>query len=360
MFVCGVCVLSKLCNLTYLHLYWKCVLHHLWNSFKCNIPSFPCCGIHFFKKILNFSAQWEPNCKMPVVGELKTCRDFFIRQVILTLLNITKKSLVFITLCLKTILAACHGISTSVSFCRPSPHCMSEVSVNGGSGSPGLCEGSRLSSFRQRRRWPGEWQGQWHNHLTLEKQSDTKGFNALPWVWATAIGFDSRVIMRGGRLEVFSGRGLEEKRGDVETEKRRGGEHAAGISASAALDVGLSNLLNSQHHTPTARTDSPSQKWQREQSLERTILEVTPTLCFWACFTPDIVIFFHADNNSLFLQQQLIKKMQYQWQCPKHFLSSCMRLLLHLASEISVRWKHLLTNLRQIMKIEHFALKSDT
>ncbi|KAK5935327.1 hypothetical protein CgunFtcFv8_020696 [Champsocephalus gunnari] len=66
--------------------------------------------------------------------------------------------------------------------------------------------------------------------------------------------------MRGGRLEVFSGRGLEEKRGDVETEKRRGGEHAAGISASAALDVGLSNLLNSQHHTPTARTDFPSQK----------------------------------------------------------------------------------------------------
>ncbi|KAI9528512.1 hypothetical protein NQZ68_020338 [Dissostichus eleginoides] len=42
--------------------------------------------------------------------------------------------------------------------------------------------------------------------------------------------------MRGGRLEVFSSRGLEEKRGDVETEKRRGGEHAAGISASAALD----------------------------------------------------------------------------------------------------------------------------
>lgn len=79
---------------------------------------------------------------------------------------------------------------------------------------PGVHEGSRLSSSRQpggRCWWPREWQGG-HNHLTLEKQSDTKGFNALPWVWATAIGFDSRVIMRGGRLEVFSGWGLEEKR----------------------------------------------------------------------------------------------------------------------------------------------------
>ena len=47
--------------------------------------------------------------------------------------------------------------------------------------------------------------------MTLEKQSESKGFNALPWVSATAIGFDSRVIMRGGRLEVFSGEGLAEK-----------------------------------------------------------------------------------------------------------------------------------------------------
>ncbi|TNN86626.1 hypothetical protein EYF80_003094 [Liparis tanakae] len=43
--------------------------------------------------------------------------------------------------------------------------------------------------------------------------------------------------MRGGRLEVFSGQGLEEKRGDVDRkEKMRRGERAAGISSSAALD----------------------------------------------------------------------------------------------------------------------------
>lgn len=132
-------------------------------------------------------------------------------------------------------------------------------------------------------RWPGEWQGG-HNHLTLEKQSDTKGFNALPWVWATAIGFDSRVIMRGGRLEVFNGQGLEEKRGDVETGKRRRISLSVGISASAILDVGLSRLLNS----PSSHLRwFPFTKGTKGGSLERTILEVTPTLCFWACFTPD-------------------------------------------------------------------------
>lgn len=50
---------------------------------------------------------------------------------------------------------------------------------------------------------------QWvHRHLILKKQSDSKAFNALPQVWATAIGFDSHVIMRGGRLEVFRSQGL--------------------------------------------------------------------------------------------------------------------------------------------------------
>jgi len=42
-------------------------------------------------------------------------------------------------------------------------------------------------------------------------------------------------------------------------EKMRRGERAAGISSFAALDVGLSNLLNS-HHSPTALTDFPSQE----------------------------------------------------------------------------------------------------
>ena len=63
----------------------------------------------------------------------------------------------------------------------PSSHCMYEVTVNGGVGQPGLCEGSHLGSSERRWQWPvGRQAG--HNHLTLEKQSDTLGFNALPWV----------------------------------------------------------------------------------------------------------------------------------------------------------------------------------
>ncbi len=194
---------------------------------------------------------------------------------------------------------------------------MYDVSVNGVSGLTRPVWG--LSSQRRRWRWPGEWQGG-HNHLTLEKQSDTKGFNALPWVWATAIGFDSRVIMRGGRLEVFSGRGLEEKRGDAETEKRRGGERAVGISASAALDAGLPHLLNS-HHTPTALADFPSQKWQRERALKGQYQRALPHCVSELVLHQTLLICCHADNYSLFLQQQLIKRIQYQWQCLKHFLS---------------------------------------
>lgn len=93
------------------------------------------------------------------------------------------------------------------------------------------CEGSHSTGWQWW--WSGKWQ-EGHKHLTLEKQSDTKGFNAMPWVWATAIGFDSRVIMRGGRLEV---RGLDDKRGDVEKSASRG-------NLRATLDRGLSHLLD--------------------------------------------------------------------------------------------------------------------
>lgn len=163
-------------------------------------------------------------------------------------------------------------------------------------GQPGLCEGSSLSSSKQPAqwwRWPRKWQGG-RNHLTLEKQSDSKGFNALPWVWATAIGFDSCVIMWGGRLEVFNGRGLEG--GHRDGKKRRGGERAVGIPVSATLDVGppLTSLISlfSQWF--------PSTKVTNKAGLRDTILEVTPTLCFSACYTPDILIWCHVHNWSLF------------------------------------------------------------
>lgn len=139
-------------------------------------------------------------------------------------------------------------------------------------GKPGLRVGPRLSSSSQpgwQLWWLGEWQGG-HNHLTLEKQSDTKGFNALPWVWATAIGFDSRVIMRGGRLEVFTDWGLEEKRVDGETEKWRGGESLSQWESRRPLTLQMWAPLSSSTlchpHTLATLDTFPSQKGQGRNS----------------------------------------------------------------------------------------------
>lgn len=109
--------------------------------------------------------------------------------------------------------------------------------------------------------------------------------------------------MRGGRLEVFSGQGLDGGRRDRK-ERRR--EQAVAIYAAAALDEGLSDLLHAVIITPPALSVISLQI--ETASLEETKPEVAPTLCLWARFTPYVLICCHAHSYSLFLQQQLIKR----------------------------------------------------